>query len=308
MGTLRGDNGGGERPQDGGGLPDLPPEWGTIIIPDDAGALDDEGTSIRRQFRRAAIRRRWRRRLHLRPEPIGRTGDDPPGLAVPLLIMSIAVIATLVSLFVVAWPRRNPNGTPQLAPPSPGRGGDSAGLSLFDPGGAPVPMRDLTPGRRPARRGVQLRAARHRHRRRRRRQQGPVRAGAGRRRPRADAALGAQRQGQGPRVRRPQQLGPRGGAVPRHRAAPPAAILVAADGTVLRAVSSVTTRRLLRHRAGQTSPWPPLDHQPVARAPHPTGRARAAPLGAPVRDPQRRRAGGRQPASRVSAAAAPRTA
>jgi len=65
MGALRDDNGGGERPQEGGGLPDLPPEWGTIIIPDDAGALDAEGATIRRQFRRAAIRRRWRRRFHL---------------------------------------------------------------------------------------------------------------------------------------------------------------------------------------------------------------------------------------------------
>jgi hypothetical protein len=146
MGTLRGDNGGGERPQDGGGLPDLPPEWGKIIIPDDAGALDGEGTSIRRQFRRAAIRRRWRRRLHLRPEPIGRAADDSPGLAVPLLIMSIAVIATLVSLFAVAWPRRNPNGTPQLAPTSPAAVVTLAGLSLFNPQGEAVPIRDLTPG------------------------------------------------------------------------------------------------------------------------------------------------------------------
>ncbi|GAA1550008.1 hypothetical protein GCM10009827_083190 [Dactylosporangium maewongense] len=145
MGTLRGDNGGGERPQDGGGLPDLPPEWGTIIIPDDAGALDDEGSSIRRQFRRAAIRRRWRRRLHLKPEPVQRAGDDSPGLAVPLLIMSIAVIATLVSLFAVAWPRRNPNGTPQVAPPSPPAAVKLTGHSLFDADGAAVPLHDLTP-------------------------------------------------------------------------------------------------------------------------------------------------------------------
>ena len=39
MGSLRGDNG-GERPPEGGGLPDLPPEWGTIVIPDDASALE----------------------------------------------------------------------------------------------------------------------------------------------------------------------------------------------------------------------------------------------------------------------------
>ncbi|MFG2039011.1 TlpA family protein disulfide reductase [Dactylosporangium sp. NPDC048998] len=146
MGTLRGDNGGGERPQEGGGLPDLPPEWGTIIIPDDAGALDHEGASIRRQFRRAAMRRRWRRRLHLRPEPLRRTTDDSPGLAVPLLIMSIAVIATLVSLFAVAWPGRAPKTTPRVgSPTTPAVAVSLAGVSLQDPDGAPVALKDLTP-------------------------------------------------------------------------------------------------------------------------------------------------------------------
>src|SRR5262249_36463713 len=72
MGTLRGDNGGGERPQEGGGLPNLPPEWGTIIIPDDPAELDGEGARIRRVFRREAFRRRWRRRLHLKPQPLRR--------------------------------------------------------------------------------------------------------------------------------------------------------------------------------------------------------------------------------------------
>ncbi|GAA2375709.1 hypothetical protein [Dactylosporangium salmoneum] len=146
MGTLRGDNGGGERPQEGGGLPDLPPEWGTIIIPDDAGELDHEGASIRRQFRRAAIRRRWRRRLHLRPEPTRRTTDDSPGLAVPLLIMSIAVIATLVSLFAVAWPGRAPKTTPHVGPPTTAPVSVSlAEVSLQEPDGAPVSLKGLTP-------------------------------------------------------------------------------------------------------------------------------------------------------------------
>ncbi|GGM39565.1 hypothetical protein ACFFX1_31115 [Dactylosporangium sucinum] len=146
MGTLRGDNGGGDRPQEGGGLPDLPPEWGTVIIPDDPGALDDEGAKIRRQFRRAAIRRRWRRRLHLAPEPVRRTTDDSPGLAVPLLIMSIAVIATLVSLFAVAWPGHAPRTTPRVAPPSsPPVAVSLAGLTLFDATGTAIPIKDVAP-------------------------------------------------------------------------------------------------------------------------------------------------------------------
>jgi hypothetical protein len=146
MGALRDDNGGGERPQEGGGLPDLPPEWGTIIIPDDAAALDDEGASIRRQFRRAAIRRRWRRRFHLRPEPARRTTDDSPGIAVPLLIMSIAVIATLVSLFAVAWPGRAPRTTPRVGPPTSAPAAVSlTGVSLQDAEGKPVALKELTP-------------------------------------------------------------------------------------------------------------------------------------------------------------------
>jgi hypothetical protein len=146
MGTLRGDNGGGERPQDGGGLPDLPPEWGTIIIPDDAAALDDEGASIRRQFRRTTLRRRWRRRLHLPAESPRRTTDDSPGLAVPLLIMSIAVIATLVSLFAVAWPGTSPRTTPQVgSPTTPAAPVSLARVSLQGPGGEAVALKDLAP-------------------------------------------------------------------------------------------------------------------------------------------------------------------
>jgi hypothetical protein len=146
MGTLRGDNGGGERPQEGGGLPDLPPEWGTIIIPDDAGALDGEGAPIRRQFRRATMRRRWRRRLHLRPEPVRRTTDDSPGLAVPLLIMSIAVIATLVSLFAVAWPGRAPKTNPQVGTPTTAPVSVSLEtISLQRPDGTTVSLKGLTP-------------------------------------------------------------------------------------------------------------------------------------------------------------------
>ncbi len=240
MGTLRGDNGGGERPQDGGGLPDLPPEWGTIIIPDDAGALDDEGTSIRRQFRRAKIRRNWRRRLHLRPEPLGRAGDDSPGLAVPLLIMSIAVIATLVSLFAVAWPRRNPNGTPQLAPPSPAAVVTLKGLSLFNADGVTVPIRDLTPGVILLVEGCSCEQL----------ITGTVEAVAASKAPSAMVLVVA--------VRAPtlpsglnDKVKVRAFADPNSsiRAAVPflapsrttAAILVGADGTVLRAVSSVTT-------------------------------------------------------------------
>jgi hypothetical protein len=143
MGTLRGDNGGGERPQEGGGLPDLPPEWGTVIIPDDPAELDDEGARLRRVFRREALRRRWRRRMHLRDKPLRRIDEDSPGLAVPLLIMTVAVIATLTSLFAVAWPGQRPRTTPQTnrssAPIS------VAQIGMVDANGTRVPLRDVAP-------------------------------------------------------------------------------------------------------------------------------------------------------------------
>src|SRR5215468_8342205 len=102
MGTLRGDNG-GERPPEGGGVPDLPPEWGLIVIPDDASELDDEATVLRKEWRRAARVNRWRQRFGLSPVKIGR-GRGATSLALPLLIMTIAIVATLTSLFALVWP------------------------------------------------------------------------------------------------------------------------------------------------------------------------------------------------------------
>jgi hypothetical protein len=143
MGTLRGDNGGGERPHEGGGLPDLPPEWGTVIIPDNPAELDDDGARLRRVFRREAFRRRWRRRLHLKDKPLRRVDEDSPGLAVPLLIMTVAVIATLTSLFAVAWPGQRPRTTPQATRSQPAI---SVGeIGMVDATGARVRLREVAP-------------------------------------------------------------------------------------------------------------------------------------------------------------------
>jgi hypothetical protein len=103
VGTLSGGNGGGWPPD---GLPDLPPEWGTIVIPDDAAELAREATRVRRELRRQRRGSTWRRRLHLSPAaPRGSDRDGPP-LGVPLLVISIAILATLTSLFAIAWPTR----------------------------------------------------------------------------------------------------------------------------------------------------------------------------------------------------------
>jgi hypothetical protein len=143
MGSLRGDNG-GEQPS-GGGLPDLPPEWGTVIIPDDPAELDHEATQVRRELRRFARRNRWRRRFH-RPQIAQlHTSRATPTLGLPLLIMAVAILATLASLFALAWPgpaSRLTASPPKKASPAPSTVPD---LSLVAPDGNRVPIRNRLP-------------------------------------------------------------------------------------------------------------------------------------------------------------------
>src|SRR6476660_1699087 len=130
MGTLRGDNG-GERPPEGG-VPGLPPEWGTVVIPDDPSELAAETQAVRRELRGQLRRARWRRRFGLPTRPTRRRSEDAASLGVPVLIMAIAVLATLTSLFAVAWPRQ----TRTVPPPSStaaARRIDPTGLELTDP-------------------------------------------------------------------------------------------------------------------------------------------------------------------------------
>jgi hypothetical protein len=147
MGTLSGGNGGGW-PSDE--LPELPPEWGTIVIPDDASELTREATRVRRELRWRARELRWRRRLHL-PQGNPRPHDeDIPALGVPLLVILIATIATLTSLFVIAWPTRSQR--PELRPTAVTT--PTVDRSAANPGnppgpssgpGPPVPSAAVTP-------------------------------------------------------------------------------------------------------------------------------------------------------------------
>src|SRR5690606_34131662 len=135
--------GGGTPPDDGAypDLPDLPPEWGTIIIPDDPAELAAEADEVRRELRRQAWRNRLRALVGLGPR---RRGD--PSLAVPLVIMSVAVITTLLSLFVVTWDHGRATTTPvgpdaalqQTAPPL-------SAVTLTDASGSRVRLGDVLP-------------------------------------------------------------------------------------------------------------------------------------------------------------------
>ena len=145
MGTPRGGNGDEQPPGGGGpfdGVSGLPPEWGPVVIPDDVSALSDESAAIRKQFRRDARRYRWRRRLRL-TVPRNR---ESASLAVPLAIMAIAVVATLISLFAVAWPGGYPDGSPNAGSVTTNaRPLSLPDLKLRDTNGVDVAIRELSP-------------------------------------------------------------------------------------------------------------------------------------------------------------------
>ncbi|MEG3636158.1 hypothetical protein [Micromonospora palythoicola] len=121
----------GKADADGPGLPDLPPEWGRVVVPDDLAALADEAEQVRRELRRAAAdRRRWR---------------PPTG---PVLVLIVAVLTTIAGLAAVTWPRAGRTGPAAGTPdPAPAQltGRQLPALDLVDGGQSPVPLRGLLP-------------------------------------------------------------------------------------------------------------------------------------------------------------------
>lgn len=144
MGSLS-DNGGGW-PPDGGvpeGLPNLPPEWGDIVIPDDLSSLAAEVAAVRAELHRDPERTRWQQisdrfGLHRIREA------GAAGLRGPALIVTMAVLVTLASVWASAWP----------GPARPTTGQRTAGstdsrslpaLELIGLEGQPVPLRGQLP-------------------------------------------------------------------------------------------------------------------------------------------------------------------
>lgn len=119
----------GHGPTDG--LPGLPPEWGRVVVPDDASALAAEAAQIRRELRRA---------------------EGLPGthraLGLPLLVLLVAILTTLTGLVAVTWPPASRSDRPTPAPYSPPAtlaGRALPALDLVDASQAPVPLRGLSP-------------------------------------------------------------------------------------------------------------------------------------------------------------------
>ncbi|MBG6101068.1 hypothetical protein IW249_001482 [Micromonospora vinacea] len=120
----------GHGPADG--LPGLPPEWGRVVVPDDASALAAEAAQVRRELRRAS----------------GLPGGHR-ALGLPLVVLLVAVLTTLAGLLAVTWPRANrgadrPNPAP-YSPPATLTGRALPALDLVDADDAPVPLRGLLP-------------------------------------------------------------------------------------------------------------------------------------------------------------------
>ncbi|MFV2113444.1 hypothetical protein ACFHW0_14035 [Micromonospora sp. LOL_025] len=126
----------GKPDADGPGLPDLPPEWGRVVVPDDASALAAEAEQIRRELGHTS-----RRTV---PRPPARSA-----FALPLLVLLVAVLTTLAGLAAVTWPRSGrstPEPTPTpYAPPAGSAGRPLPALDLVDAGQSPVPLRGLVP-------------------------------------------------------------------------------------------------------------------------------------------------------------------
>jgi hypothetical protein len=142
MGSFR--EGDDTPPPDGGGLPDLPPEWGVVVIPDDPSELDRESVQFRREQRRSVRRARWRRRFGMAPRS-GRDDDNPP-VGTPLLIMAIAIVAALTSLFAITLSTRTNSGTNTTpAPSAPVAPPQMVDLTLQTATGSQVNLRQTLP-------------------------------------------------------------------------------------------------------------------------------------------------------------------
>jgi hypothetical protein len=139
MGSLGGGN--GDPPE---GLPGLPPDWGPVTIPDDLSALADESAAVRRELRHAARRDRLRKLAGL--PPLGHAGPVAvPSVRFPLVIVVLAVIATLTSLFLVTWSGPGRRGPAPSTPQQSDARATVPRLTLTDDRGNPISLRELLP-------------------------------------------------------------------------------------------------------------------------------------------------------------------
>jgi hypothetical protein len=126
-------------------LPDLPEEWGVIVIPDDLSELSDEVEAVQAELRLAAKPTRWRRFVN-RPGVRRLRKIATTAVRAPVLIISMAVLVTVASLFASAWPGppRQPV-TQRTANTTAAPTGTLPALELIGTDGQTVPLRGQLP-------------------------------------------------------------------------------------------------------------------------------------------------------------------
>jgi hypothetical protein len=135
-------------PSDGGSpddLPDLPEEWGVIVIPDDLSELADEVRAVQAELAVTRPQTRWQR-FAARPAMRRLRRVGAADMRLPVVIIAIAVIVTVASLFAAAWPgpprtpvtQRTPNATED-------RSGSLPALELVGPDGNTIALRGQLP-------------------------------------------------------------------------------------------------------------------------------------------------------------------
>jgi len=146
VGSLSNNDGGW--PNDGGSpddLPDLPEEWGVIVIPDDLAELADEVRAVRAELQLTRPQTPWQR-FAARPVVRRLRRIGTAGVRAPVLIISMAVLVTVASLFASAWPgpARSP-ATQRTANTTDHRGDSLPALELLGPDGQTVALRGDLP-------------------------------------------------------------------------------------------------------------------------------------------------------------------
>jgi hypothetical protein len=141
------DNGGNWPPEGNphDGLPGLPEEWGVIVVPDDLSELTDEVNAVRAELRREQTRNRWQRFTD-RPAVRRLRRVAAAAVRAPVLIISMAVLVTVASLFASAWqgPARAPV-TQRTGNPTDDGTDTLPALQLLGSDGKLVPLRGLVP-------------------------------------------------------------------------------------------------------------------------------------------------------------------
>ncbi|MEV4618372.1 hypothetical protein AB0J74_06585 [Asanoa sp. NPDC049573] len=137
-------------------LPELPPD---VRIPDDASELAEEAAQVRQQLREERVGGARSGRVFPSagfrgsvPPDGDAAATEPASLRIPLLIMTAALLAAVISLFAAAWPDERRGAQPPASSVSASPAAATSGarrmvpvFDLIDERGSPVPLTSLLP-------------------------------------------------------------------------------------------------------------------------------------------------------------------